>query len=434
MISMKRIVFLFIFLFIGVAAYADEKIHEFEVTGEGTSYKEALHDALVNGISQIYGFKMESEEVRQTKIRELSAYVNDQSKSIGEIDINTQGRIDFKTEGFVQNYEVLSKSMNSSDLYEVNVLIKIASYKTPGISPNSRRKIAIIPFRTNQASYSFRGGHIPSSEISRQFTQKLVTEMTQTRRFTVLDREYMEEFLREKNLVLSADAPVSEQMKIGEVLGVDYLLVGTITEASQKQIPYTIQVTGETGYDYSASFVADYRIMVMATRQIKWSDSVTISLGDAKIKSMVPSLRPEKIQQSLLGKAAQQIVHRAIENIYPIRVVKVQPNGELILNQGGVTVSDGEMLDVFIKGERIVDPYTGESLGSSETWAATIKIVRVIPKMSYARVIKGQLATIQNGSICRRIAEKNNQTPRNSAGRKTDVQTTSGGGAVLPFD
>jgi curli biogenesis system outer membrane secretion channel CsgG len=431
---MKRIVFLFIFLFIGVVACADEEIHEFEVTGEGISYKEAFHDALVNGISQIYGFKMKSEEVRQTKIKELSAYVNDQSKSIGEIDINTQGRIDFKTEGFVQNYEVLSKSMNSSDLYEVNVLIKIASYKTPGISPNSRRKIAIIPFRTKQTSYSFRGGHILSSEISRQFTQKLVTEMTQTRRFTVLDREYMEEFLREKSLVLSADAPVSEQMKIGEVLGVDYLLVGTITEASQKQVPYTIQITGETGYDYSASFVADYRIMVMATRQIKWSDSVTISLGDAKIKSMVPSLRPEKIQQSLLGKAAQQIVHRAKENIYPIRVVKVQQNGELILNQGGATVSDGEMLDVFIKGERIVDPYTGESLGSSETWAATIKIVRVIPKMSYARVIKGQLATIQNGSICRRIAEKNNQTPRNSAGRKTDVQTTSGGGAVLPFD
>ena len=334
----------------------------------------------------------------------------------------------------INGYKVVDSQKIGAGEWKVTLAVKMLRYKTPGISPNSRRKIAIIPFRTEQASYSFRGGHIPSLEISRQFTQKLVTEMTQTRRFTVLDREYMEEFLREKNLVLSADAPVSEQMKIGEVLGVDYLLVGTITEASQKQIPYTIQITGETGYDYSASFIADYRIMVMATRQIKWSDSVTISLGDAKIKSMVPSLRPEKIQQSLLGKAAQQIVHRAIENIYPIRVVKVQPNGELILNQGGVTVSDGEMLDVFIKGERIVDPYTGESLGSSETWAATIKIVRVIPKMSYARVIKGQLATIQNGSICRRIAEKNKQSHQNATGRKTDVQTTSGGGVVLPFD
>ena len=43
--------------------------------------------------------------------------------------------------------------------------------------------------------------------------------------------------------------------------------MGTISEASLKQIPFTIQVTGEQGYNNSASFIADYRIMVMATRE-----------------------------------------------------------------------------------------------------------------------------------------------------------------------
>jgi len=420
--------------FLPTLLFADEQVTILEVEGFGVSHNEAIQNGLIQALKQAKGVTIESQKTFAKSLREKST--SKDGKNSHQVDIHTltEGVVREATQGLINGYKVVDSQKIGAGEWKVTLAVKMLRYKTPGISPNSRRKIAIIPFRTKQASYSFRGGHIPSSEISRQFTQKLVTEMTQTRRFTVLDREYMEEFLREKNLVLSADAPVSEQMKIGEVLGVDYLLVGTITEASQKQIPYTIQVTGETGYDYSASFVADYRIMVMATRQIKWSDSVTISLGDAKIKRMAPSLRPEKIQQSLLGKAAQQIVHRAIENIYPIRVVKVQPNGELILNQGGVTISDGEMLDVFIKGERIVDPYTGESLGSSETWAATIKIVRVIPKMSFAQVIKGQQATIQNGSICRRLAENNNQTPRNSAGRKTDVQTTSGGGAVLPFD
>jgi len=139
MVLIKRFVFLSVFLFISGIAFADEEIHEFEVTGEGATYQDALQNALVNGISQQYGFKMKSEEVRQTKIRELSAYVNEQSKSMGEIDINTQGRIDFKTEGFVQNYKVLNRRINSSDLYEVSVLIKIAKYKTPGISPHCRR-------------------------------------------------------------------------------------------------------------------------------------------------------------------------------------------------------------------------------------------------------------------------------------------------------
>ncbi|MEA2039423.1 MAG: CsgG/HfaB family protein [Thermodesulfobacteriota bacterium] len=433
MVLIKRFVLLSVFLFISGIAFADEKIHEFEVTGEGATYQDALQNALVNGISQQYGFKMKSEEVRQTKIRELSAYVNEQSKSMGEIDINTQGRIDFKTEGFVQNYKVLNRRINSSDLYEVSVLIKIAKYKTPGISPHSRRKIAIIPFRTTKSSYNFRGGHIPSSEISGQFTQKLVTEMTQTRRFTVLDREYMEEFLREKNLILSADSPVSEQMKIGEVLGVDYLLIGTISEANQKQIPYTIQVTGETGYDYSASFIVDYRIIVMATRQIKWADNVTLSLGNDELMILVPSLRGGLIQQALLEKVAKQVVHKSMDNIYPIRIVKVQSNGNLILNQGGVTVSDSELLDVFTKGQKVIDPYTRESLGSAESWVATIKITRVTAKMSYAQVVKGQLSEIREGSICRRQAQTK-QLHKVPSGRTTDVKSTSGGGVILPFD
>lgn len=429
------VLFLVLYLACVSNSFANENIVNKKVTATGETKEAAIINCLIEALRQAEGLTVEAKKslhsVFMESLESANGQTNERSTSTNIIGQD----ISSKTGGYIKSYDIINEVHNQNSLgWEVTLIVAIASYKTPGISPNSRRKIAIIPFRTKQASYSFRGRHIPSSEISRQFTQKLVTEMTQTRRFTVLDREYMEEFLREKSLVLSADAPVSEQMKIGEVLGVDYLLVGTITEGSQKQIPYTIQITGETGYDYSASFVADYRIMVMATRQIKWSDSVTISLGDAKIKSMVPSLRPEKIQQSLLGKAAQQIVHRAIENIYPIRVVKVQQNGELILNQGGVTVSDGEMLDVFIKGERIVDPYTGESLGSSETWAATIKIVRVIPKMSYARVIKGQLATIQNSSICRRIAEKNKQSHQSATGRKTDVQTTSGGGVVLPFD
>jgi curli biogenesis system outer membrane secretion channel CsgG len=434
MVKMRRFTYLFILLFISGISFADEEIHEFEVTGEGASYKDALHSALVNGISQQYGFKMKSEEERQTKIKEFSSYIDDQTKSIGEIDINTQGRINFKTEGFVQNYKILSKSINSSDLYEVNVLIKIAKYKTPGISPHSRRKIAIIPFRTTQSSYNFRGRNIQASEISRRFTQELVTEMTQTRRFTVLDRDYIEEFFQEKNFILSTDAPVSEQMKIGEVLGVDYLLIGTISEASQKQIPYIINVTGETGYNCSASFIADYRIIVMATRQIKWADSVRISLGDAEIKSMAPGFGTDQIQQALLDEAAKQIVHKAMENIYPLVVVKVHPNGEIILNQGGVTISDGETLDVFTKGEKIFDPYTNEFLGSSESWIATIKIVRVIPKMSYATVTKGQAEAIKKGSICRRLAEKREPVSQNPHGRKTDIESSPKGGVILPFD
>ena len=405
------------------------------VSGFGVTKKESVDNALLEAIQQVKGLKIAGTEQMHSSFVESSSthnkkhYSSSSAKSFFNQDVMTQ------TQGLIKSYEILSTVRSESDqVWEVRIRVHIPVYKTPGISPHSRRKIAIIPFRTTRSSYNFRGGHSPSSEISRQFTQKLVTEMTQTRRFTVLDREYMEELLREKNLILSLDAPLFEQMKIGQVLGVDYLLIGTISEANQKQIPYTIQVTGETGYNFSASFIADYRIIVMATRQIKWAANVTLSLGNDELKILVPSLRGDLIQQALLHKAAKQVVQKVMDNIYPIRVVKVQSNGHLILNQGGVTVSDGEILDVFTKGKKVIDPYTKESLGSAESWVATIRITRVTAKMSYAQVIKGQLSEISEGSICRRQSQAEQIQKKVPSGRTTDVESISGGGVILPFD
>jgi len=409
------------------------EVTQIEVLGSGLTRQEAIYAGLIEAVRQVNGVEIASKTQTNFSYKEFAASHGTEQKegSIGKNSIKKD--IFAKSKGFVQKYDIID-THTANNQWEITLLVSIPKYKTPGISPHSRRKIAIIPFRTTKGSYNFRGGHIASSEISRQFTQKLVTEMTQTRRFTVLDREYIEEFFQEKNFILSADAPVSEQMKIGEVLGVDYLLIGTISEASQKQIPYIINVTGETGYNYSASFIADYRIIVMATRQIKWADSVRISLGDAEIKSMAPGFGTDQMQQALLDEAAKQIVHKAMENIYPLMVVKVQPNGEVILNQGGATISDGEMLDVFTKGKKVFDPYTGESLGSSESRIATIKIVRVIPKMSYATVIKGQLEAIKKGSICRRLTKKKEPVLQSPPGRKTDIEPTPKGGVILPFD
>ena len=428
--------FLLVLLYIFLSStllFADEQVTILEVEGFGVSHNEAIQNGLIQALKQAKGVTIESQKTFAKSLRQKSTSNDGINSHQVEVNALSKGVVKEATQGLINEYRVIDSRKISVGEWEVTLAVKMLRYKTPGISPHSRRKIAIIPFRTLRSSYNFRGGHIASTEISRQFTQKLVTEMTQARRFTVLDREYMEEFLQEKNLVLSANAPVAEQMKIGEVLGVDYLLIGTLSEANLKKTPYTIQVTGEKGYDYSASFVADYRIVVMATRQIKWSDSVTLSMKNSEIKEMVPSLRADQIQQALLTHAAKNIVDKAMANIYPIRVVKIQPNGEIILNQGGVTVKNGEIFDVFSKGKKVIDPYTGESLGSSESWIASIKISRVIPKMSYAKVMKGEYALIQNGSICRRQAEKINQVSP-PAGRTTDVQSTSSGGVVLPFD
>lgn len=432
---MKRILILLFLsvIFSPALSIAGGQTTIIQVDGYGTSYSEAIQRGLIEALKQAKGVSIDSQQAFAKSILEHNVSKDGHNSSKVKVSSLSQGIVKEATRGLINGYKVVDSQRISPGEWNVKLEVTMLRYTTPGISPHNRRKIAIIPFRTTKRSFKFRGRHIPASEISRQFTQKLVTEITQTRRFTVLDREYMEEFLKERNLVLSADAPVSEQMKVGEVLGVDYLLLGTISQVSLKQTPYTIQVTGESGYDYNASFVADYRIIVMATRQIKWSDSVMLSLGNASIKRLAPSLRSDLIRQALLEKAAKDIIDKAVANIYPLRVVQVQSNGEVILNQGGVTVRKGEILDVFKKGKKVIDPYTDESLGSSESWIAKIKITRVIPKMSYAKVIRGDLTAIRNGSICRRVSKKHGFSSH-AEGRKSNIKIKSNGAVVLPFD
>lgn len=412
---------------------ADEEITILDVQGFGASQSEAVQNGLVEALKQAKGVNIESQKMFVKKLRETSLSTGDSSSYKLKIDEHSQSIVKETTQGLIQEYRIVESSSSGHDEWVVKLAVKLARYKTPGLSPHSRRKIAVIPFRSTKASFIIHGVVLPSHEVSRQFSQTLVTELTQSRRFTVLDREYMQEYLHEKNQILSTDTPVSELMKIGEVLAVDYLLIGMISEVSQKQTPYVFQVTGETGYEHSASFVADYRIVVMATRQIKWADSVSLTFGDAEIKNMVPSMDADQIQKKLFESAAKQVVHRAMDNIYPLRVVKLQASGEVILNQGGVSVADGEMLDVFRAGEQVVDPYTGESLGATESWVATIEIVRVIPKMSFAKVVKGGTEPIPTGSICRRNLTAKTLLQQ-SSGRATDVTSSPSGGVRLPFD
>ena len=286
------------------------------------------------------------------------------------------------------------------------------SYKSPGISPHSRRKLAVMPFRNVKTSFSIGGSRIPSWEISREFSQKLVDELTQSRRFTVLDREYICNYFKEKHLVLSGNMPLQEQMHLGQVLGVDYMLVGTISNFELERVPYRIKILDKTGYKNTAKFIADYRIIVMATRQVKWSDSVTLNLDADALRRLIKSDDPEIIQHALLEEGARKIAHKALANIYPIRIAVVQPGGRLILNQGGKTVSEGELFDIFKVGDKVVDPYSGESLGAAETWIATAKVERVLAKQSYAAVIKGEADQVQVKDICRRVKKKKQTPPK----------------------
>ena len=88
---------------------------------------------------------------------------------------------------------------------------------------------------------------------------------------------------------------------------------------------------------------------------------------------------------------AAQLANQFVAQVYPMKVVKRTRTNEVIINRGkdgGLKV--GEKLNVYFAGEALIDPDTGESLGSSEEFIGTVTVSRILPKITYAKITSEQ--------------------------------------------
>ena len=105
-----------------------------------------------------------------------------------------------------------------------------------------------------------------------------------------------------------------------------------------------------------------------------------------------------------------------MDTIYPIKVSSINENGEIIIDRGGEGIKAGNVFGVFKVGKELRDESTGEKLGVEETKIAEIEITRVEAKVSYANLI-GKPMEVPTGSICRRLSEKRNSSPKGKASK-----------------
>lgn len=394
-----------------------------EGIGNGSSRTEAVNNAIIEALSQLNGVYIKQEKfVSDTSIESskgnFSEYVY--NNNINRI---TQGKVD--------SYSILNVSEKGDGRFEASVSITKSKttkeYKTPGLDPMARRSLAVLPSYSSADAFHILGTDVDARDVSQRLTQELVSALTKTRKFTVLDREANEAYHNEKALLLSRDAGKDELLKLGNVLGADYLFLSNITELHVEENVQTSKLTGQTTQMLKAYATVQYRILAMATRQIKWSSTTTFEFA--------PSGRTfEQIYLEVLQKTSEELTYEIIENIYPLKVADLSQNGEVILSQSS---SLGTRYAIYVPGKKLYDSYTKEYLGKDETLSGEIEIVRSLPKISYARVVSGK---VNKGDICRKLTTNNllNAQPVpdiTEQDKPSDVkQTSEGGGVKLPFD
>lgn len=399
---MNKILLIFSSLFFfSVTLNAETLTKTIVVEGYGVSYADAIKNGLIESLKQAKGVSIDSQKtyVKSIKERAVSTADNGSSREV-EVDKQMLHRVREATEGVINQYSIINSQNDGDGQWNVRLEVRLSQYKTPGYSPKNRRSLAVMPPHTLQNRYVFSGYSVRHDEFSRRLQQALITELTQARRFSIMDRDYNREYLREKRLLAGPDAAISEYAKIGQVLGVDYMVTSTVTDAELKKSSHTIAALGETRSTHTGRFRVEYRIIVMATRQIKWSGTSDLDFSGSRVPGKLVN-NGEALADYMIATVAKDINRQILNNIYPLQLVKISANGNLILNQGGVTVKQGERYTILALGEEIFDPYTKELLGREETQVGTAEIISINPKYSVARLVKGSKSSIAEGMLLR---------------------------------
>ncbi|WP_421863186.1 hypothetical protein [Motiliproteus sp.] len=388
---------LVLLLFFSSASFAAEQA--VDVSGYGSDQKRAIADGLAQAVQQLKGVSISSAEMLKSISARVSVSNNDENNSSVSTAVNQSGAMTLESQGIVSRYNVHSLTQLDDMSYQADMTVYVSKYEKPGLPDDSRRRLAVVPFHLDKRTFHLLGDNVASGKVESEFRNKLIDQFTQSRRLVVLDRDFDREFADEKALWLSDDSQLQERAKAGNVLGVDYLVVGRLTSINSRKHVKTLELTGETLSSFSGSAQLDYKIILAATRQVKWSDSIRVKFNDKQIRKMLSQYGSS--QAGMTQYLADTLAQKALANIYPMRVVAVKGK-TVVLNQGGKTVKKGELLDIYLLGEEMFDPYTKESLGFLEEQIAKVKVLRVNAKTSYAKVVEGEADLIEQDFIARR--------------------------------
>jgi len=409
-----------------------------EVVGRGRNRDEAVKNGLYRAVEQVRGVRVDSSNY-EFGFRSSGVGVGEDGPGrrrieFDSVDVATDGTV-YTTEigGLVRSYKVLDEQRIDEDAYEVTLQVAVYDYAARGRT--SRVKVALMPAKILRDNYNFLDQIISGDILSSLFSQRLVAGLTQTNKFAVLDRESILDFTREKEMLFSFDAPLGEQAKLAETLGADYLLIGTINQAQMEIIEKYLSAANYTTRKFKARFNFDYRLVDSSTKQVVLASTVQKYLEDEQVRRLADEQNPAEwdptqVRDAFITLVANDVIAAIIDRVYPIAVVAVEADGQVILNQGGQRMKNGMLLNVFTMGKEIFDNDTGESLGRIESHVATIEIQKVTYTMSTAILIAGDVSKVYLGSVCRIQKQKRDL----GAGMVPDIIRTKTGGVKLPFD
>lgn len=237
----------------------------------------------------------------------------------------------------------------------------------------------------------------------------VIDTMARSGRFSLVERTILGDVLGEQDLGDRVSQPSAAQ--VGKVLGAQYLLQVVITDYEENTSKVgggalgaltRVPLVGGVGIKRGQGRVGlNFRLVDAQTSEVVYTKQIESIIKESGFVLGGGGIGPGvalggffgKFSKTPIGQAVIAGVNKGVFDL--VRVVGAQPAegsvvradaGRVWLNLGTGAVNVGESLEVYAKGEELIDPETGISLGSMDTLSGRLSVSQVQEKFSIARV------------------------------------------------
>ncbi len=291
----------------------------------------------------------------------------------------------------------------------VSAFSLLALLSAPAVlAQGGKPRVAVLEFKNKASRYAWNW-----YDAGRGAQDMLVTELVKTGRYRVIEREQLASIMQEKNLSLSGDIDPRTAVKIGKMLGVEYLIAGAVTELGVTDrgasVPGGLGRFGLPSVSVrsqKAEAAVDARAFSTSTGEIVWADSAKDETSDASVYvagaggGASDHGKVDKILRPVVQKLAASFAKADVKTSGMggkgdasgiVGKIAKADGGMLYVNVGSEGgVKEGDEFSVYRVGEQIKDPDTGEVLGANETRVGRVKITSVKgPRLSTAAAVSG---------------------------------------------
>jgi curli biogenesis system outer membrane secretion channel CsgG len=266
----------------------------------------------------------------------------------------------------------------------------------PMSAQGAKPRVAIMNFENN-STWRWWGDNLGAAAAD-----ELTTQLVQSGQFTVIERAQIESILREQDFGASGRVNTATASKIGQLLGVQLILTGSITQFSVER--RSIGFRGIGGSYSNAESKLDVRLINTDTGEV-----LMVAEGQGNKRMGGGYFQGARAEQTFDQGAAQEALRPAVENVVasvaaragefaslqppaPTSQIVGEREGLFYINRGqSAGVKVGQQFAVSRVIDEIKDA-NGQVLDRVVGQVGRVEVTQVLSQSAIVKVLEGEAA------------------------------------------